>query len=101
MLSEKSEEENVAISLGLEPTQPDLDRHAMALVDNDYNFQLALVDLRKKRGYSIEEIAQRMGVAVEKVQRFESYDYDPKLSELRRYAMAIEILYDHKVTKAE
>lgn len=70
---------------------------AEALVLSDANFKQALIEKRISKNISIEVVAERTGFTVEHVKEFERYDYDPKLSEVRRYANAIEVVYRHTV----
>ena len=76
-------------------------QQAKTLAMNDYEFQFELVKLRQSRGYTIQQVAERMGVSKKKVKDFESYWYDPSLSELRRYALAISVVYSHEVTAGD
>lgn len=67
------------------------------LVANDTAFLKELVSLRKQR-MTQEQIAERLGVSAATVQRFESPGANPSLGLIRRYAAAIGVLIEHKVT---
>lgn len=74
--------------LGIDLNDP-LQRHARELVANDTEYQRALVHIRRHRGLSREEVAERMGVGVGAVRAFERGDADLAMSTLRRYALAV------------
>lgn len=48
-----------------------------------------LVSIRKRRGLTTAEVAERIGTTVEAVEKFEAPGHDPHLSQIRRYRMAI------------
>lgn len=66
-----------------------LEARATSLVENHEALLHDLVALRKKHGLSQEVVAERMGISQPAVARFERYDANPRLSTLRRYAMAV------------
>lgn len=66
-----------------------LTNRAVALIENHSRLLSKLVYLREKQGLSQAEVAQRMGVGVRTVARFERYDANPTLSTLRLYALCI------------
>ena len=74
-----------------------LDRRAQILVRNDALFLAQLIELRKRLGLTQAEIAERMNVSQPAVAAFERVENDPKLSTIRRYAMAVGLLVDHVV----
>lgn len=78
-----------------------LDRRARILVRNDVNFLAELVAARKRQGLSQGVVAGRMGVSQPAVAAFERAENDPKLSTIRRYAMAVGLLVDHLVEQDE
>lgn len=82
---------------GFEEFTSPLDRRAQILVRNDAEFLAQLVELRKKLGLTQTEIAERMNVSQPAVAAFERVENDPKLSTIRRYAMAVGLLVDHVV----
>jgi predicted transcriptional regulator len=62
---------------------------AMRLARWDRNHRRRLVEQRRERGLSQADVAKVMGVRTGWVRRFEQYDSDPRLSEVRRYTSAI------------
>ena len=72
-------------------------RRAKHLATADYRLILDLVRVRKARGLSQEDVAERLGISQQAVSKLERYDSDPKLSSLRRYAHAVEALVAHVV----
>jgi transcriptional regulator with XRE-family HTH domain len=54
------------------------------------DFKAALVEMRERRGLTQEEVGNRLGISQEAVSKFESYDSNPTLASVRRYALAIE-----------
>ncbi len=75
--------------------------NAENLVKNDYDFHSELIRLRVVKGLTRKKVASRMGVTTKWLKKFESYSYDPKLSELRRYALAINASYSHQIIQKE
>lgn len=51
----------------------------------------SLVEHRKQHGPSMEEMEERTGWSVEKLESFERYDADPTLNDIARYATALEV----------
>jgi transcriptional regulator with XRE-family HTH domain len=74
-----------------------LEQQAMFLADADSDMRARLVELRKKSGLNQTEVGRRMGISQESVAAFERYDNDPKLSTLRRYALAVGARIGHSV----
>ena len=83
--------------LGFAEFENDLDRRAAILIAQDHSYIRGLIALRSERGLSQDLIAARMGVSQPTVAAFEHVENDPKLSTLRRYAMAVEALVFHLV----
>lgn len=50
-----------------------------------------LVEHRKQHGPSMEEMEERTGWSVEKLESFEHYDANPTLNDVARYATALEV----------
>lgn len=71
------------------------------LVESDYTLMEDLIVFREQRKLSIDTVAARMGVTPNSVKLFETYDYNPTLSEIRRYAMAVGVKISHKAELAE
>jgi transcriptional regulator with XRE-family HTH domain len=84
--------------LGIDTDDP-TQRLALDLVAADRELLRRLVDLRKMRRVTQEEVGRRMGVTQPAVAAFERPDADPKLSTLRRYALALDVLVTHVVTE--
>jgi len=74
-----------------------LEQLAMFLADADSDMRTKLVEMRKKSGLNQTEVGRRMGISQESVAAFERYDNDPKLSTLRRYALAVGARIGHSV----
>jgi transcriptional regulator with XRE-family HTH domain len=83
--------------LGFAEFENELDRRAAILIAQDHFYVRGLIALRVERGLSQEAMAERMGVSQPTVAAFEHVENDPKLSTLRRYAMAVEALVFHLV----
>jgi transcriptional regulator with XRE-family HTH domain len=62
---------------------------ASQLLEAENHLMSSLKALRKKRGISQAVVAQRMGVTQPAVAAFEHYDSNPRMSSIRRYALAI------------
>jgi transcriptional regulator with XRE-family HTH domain len=62
---------------------------AANLLEAEYQLMSSLKALRKKRGISQAVVAHRMGVTQPAVAAFEHYDANPRMSSIRRYALAI------------
>lgn len=75
-----------------------LARLAAKLVDQDERLRRSLIQLRKARGISQTEVAEALGVTQPTVAAFERIDADPKLSTLRRYALAVGASIEHSVS---
>ena len=76
---------------------PDHSR-AKILARNDYKLMSDLVKVRQSNGLSQDDVAHILGISQQAVSKLESYDSDPKLSTLRRYALAIGALVEHTVS---
>lgn len=63
---------------------------------NNHNYVVSLhqqlVEHRKQHGPSMEEMEERTGWSVEKLEAFERYDANPTLNDIARYATALEVL---------
>lgn len=51
----------------------------------------SLVKHRKRHGPSMEEMEERTGWSVEKLENFERYDANPTLNDIARYATVLEV----------
>lgn len=74
-----------------------IERRAEALVESDVALLKSLIMLREKHNLSQAEVAIRMGVTQPTVSSFERYDSNPRLSTIRRYALAVDALVEHSV----
>ncbi len=73
------------------------DERADSLVDEHEKLLENLISLRKKHNLTQEMVADRMGVTQPTVAAFERYDANPRLSTIRRYAMAVDARIEHQV----
>lgn len=86
-----AEAENVraeAEKLAAEPAYV-LDARAQSLAANHGRLLRDLVALRRKHALSQAEVAARMGISQPAVAKLERADANPRLSTLRRYALAV------------
>lgn len=74
---------------------------ARALVEADYSWVRRLVELRKRRGLSQTDLGRLMGRSQSVVSDIESMSGDPRLSTLRRYALAVGAEVQHDVTDVD
>lgn len=67
--------------------------------NNNYQKKLLhdLVEARRLRGRTVEEVAQLLHATAEVIEDIESGDYEPNLTELRQYAYAIEAVVEFRV----
>ena len=63
--------------------------NAAQLVEQEREMMQALKILRKEKGLSQAVVAERMGVTQPAVAAFESYDSNPTMASIRRYALAV------------
>lgn len=73
-------------------------RLAASLAEADEMLHAALVQARLDAGLTQQQVADRMGVSQPTIAGFERYDNDPKLSTVRRYAHAVGVAVEHRVT---
>ncbi|UMP02239.1 helix-turn-helix transcriptional regulator [Amycolatopsis sp. EV170708-02-1] len=83
--------------LGIDLSDP-VQRLATDLVESDRQLLRRLVALRNEKKLTQKDIANTMGVTQPAVAALERADADPKLSTIRRYALAIGALIRHSVT---
>ncbi|MGS2805350.1 helix-turn-helix domain-containing protein [Nocardia sp. MW-W600-9] len=67
----------------------DRDRVGAIVADEQLNLVLGLRAIRQRRGMSLADVADRMGVDQSAVSRFESGGTNPTMSTIRRYAKAV------------
>jgi transcriptional regulator with XRE-family HTH domain len=72
-------------------------RLALELAREDQHLLARLVEVRKARGLSQEEIADRLGLSQATISVFERVGNDPHLSTVRRYARALGVMVRHHV----
>lgn len=82
--------------LEVDPRSPDMMR-AEQLAANDRALLRNLVQVRKDRGLTQQQVADILGVTQASISRFEAYDSNPTLASIRRYAHAVEALVNHDV----
>jgi transcriptional regulator with XRE-family HTH domain len=71
---------------------------ATVLLDNQMNLIEQLRAIRIDKGFTQEEVGERMGVTKQKVVRFETVSDTVTLSMLRRYALSIGVTINFQVT---
>lgn len=76
----------------------ELVEHSARLAQADDEMRWALIQARKEAGLSQRDVADMMGVRQPTIAAFESQDNDPRLSTLRRYALAVGASVEHRVT---
>ena len=70
---------------------------ARELAESDINLIHTLRCVREEQGLSQRQLGDRMGVSQATVSDFESGESEPKLSTVRRYAHALDVLVTHTV----
>ena len=63
--------------------------HAKELIQGQRVLLNGLVQARKDRGMTQDDVAAAMGITQSAVAQFEHYDSNPTLGTIRRYAMAV------------
>jgi DNA-binding XRE family transcriptional regulator len=71
--------------------------HAATQTVADHRWLHELVEARKKCGLTQKQVAELIGVSQPTVAAFERYDNDPRLSTIRRYAVAVGVLIKYDV----
>jgi transcriptional regulator with XRE-family HTH domain len=74
---------------------------ARELVKSDRDFITRLIELRKEAGLTQEDVAEKLGVSQPAISDFERVGGDPRLSTIRRYALAIGARVHHHATPVE
>ena len=85
--------------LGIDASDP-VQRLARELVVADEQLLDALIGVRKRCRLSQAEVGEKMGVTQSAIARIEGGERDPRLSTLRRYALAVGALVSHQVRPA-
>jgi ribosome-binding protein aMBF1 (putative translation factor) len=70
-------------------TKAEREQMSNVAIYEEIKYLQSLVVIRKRKGLTVEMLATRMGVSEQYVRMFETPGYDPTLSALRRYALAI------------
>lgn len=70
---------------------------AKVLARADRELRAELVRIRRDAGYTQQDIADRMGISQQAVNKLERYDADPRQSTLQRYANAVGAIVEHNV----
>lgn len=71
--------------------------HAANQAEADDQLRYELVQARKRAGLTQAQVAELTGVKQPTIAAFERYDNDPRLSTLRRYAVAVGVLIKYDV----
>ncbi|WP_133903976.1 helix-turn-helix transcriptional regulator [Actinophytocola oryzae] len=74
---------------------------ARALTAADYGWIRQLIEVRKRKGLSQADLGKLMGRSQSVVSDIESMSGDPRLSTLRRYALAVGANVEHVVEDAD
>ncbi|MCK2218123.1 helix-turn-helix domain-containing protein [Actinomadura sp. ATCC 31491] len=91
---------HVAALLGIDLDDPEVQRENAA-IDRDMRLIETLVRIRKERGLTQADVAERMGRSQPAVSDFERLGGDPHLSTIRRYALAIGVEVVHAVSVSD
>jgi transcriptional regulator with XRE-family HTH domain len=79
------------------PTFQQLVDLASQLAEADERLLYELIQARKDADLSQRELAKRLGISQPAVAKFERHDSDPRLSTVRRYALAVGAIVEHSV----
>lgn len=71
---------------------------ATALAEADDAMRYALLQARVSAGMSQRDVAHALDVKQSTISNFERHDNDPRLSTIRRYALAVRAQVDHQVS---
>lgn len=67
----------------------ELERRAFDQAESSASMLYELVEIRRASGLTRAEVGKRMGISKASVAKFEAYYNDPKLSTIKRYALAV------------
>lgn len=70
---------------------------AATQTESDDFMRAELIRARKRAGLTQKAVADAMGVSQATVSAFERHENDPRLSTLRRYAVAVGVAINHEV----
>ena len=75
-----------------------LQAQATQMSSGDYALLEALIAKREELGLTQADLARKIGVSQQAISKFERMDADPRLSTIRRYALAVGLKISHEVT---
>lgn len=84
-----------------EPNFDALVERSTYLAEQDFSLITALVNARKAQGLSQTEVEERLNWPPGRCYDFEVYWADPPLSEIRRYALAVNMKVTHTAEQLE
>ncbi|GIH68978.1 helix-turn-helix domain-containing protein [Sphaerimonospora thailandensis] len=87
---------HLADLLGIDPDDPEVQREDAA-IERDMRLIEELVQIRRAKGITQAQVAERIGRSQPAVSEFERVGGDPHLSSIRRYALAIGAEVRHVV----
>ncbi|WP_433254011.1 helix-turn-helix domain-containing protein [Streptosporangium sp. CA-135522] len=90
----------IAELLGIDLDDPEVRRESEA-IERDMRLIETLVRLRRARGLTQAQVAERMGRSQPAVSDFERLGGDPHLSTIRRYALAVGADVSHLVRASD
>ncbi len=70
---------------------------AKQLAIANYELLSDLVKIRIESGLTQKDVADLLQVSQQYISKFESLESDPRLSTISKYAMAINVLIEHKI----
>lgn len=76
-------------------------RLAALLVDEDERLIDRLIEMRRAAGMKQRDVAELLGITQSAIAKFESAERDPRLSTVRRYALAVGAVVRHDVQAHE
>lgn len=75
----------------------ELQKLAYELATQDYDLVFALVKIRIEKNLDPNSVAESIGMSLEALREFENNWSDPRLSTIRRYALAVGANYTHTI----
>lgn len=70
------------------------------LAEQDERMLFNLIQARKAANLTQRDVAKALGIKQSSVAAFERHDNDPRLSTIRRYALAVDCAISHQVQSA-
>lgn len=71
------------------------------LAEQDERMLFRLIEARKAANMTQRDVAAALGIKQSSVAAFERHDNDPRLSTIRRYALAVDCAVSHQVQPAK